>query len=163
MPAPITMSIDFDEHKETARFTAIPADLQKALIARLRPVEQSMLARAQAAAPRRTGKLVSEIKGFLDSGPDWVRVRVRVVIDKRAGSSPRGNYDSGKAAALEYGAKNSVQVRAFRRKSGEDVRSYQRRVNIAMQSFLRVPFAATRSQAEAAIRAAIADVGKSFS
>jgi hypothetical protein len=158
--APITLSFDFDERKAIARFTALPADLQKALVARLRPVEQAMLSRVQAVVPRATGKLFSEIRGFLDTGPDWVRARVRVVVDRDAGSSPRGNYDAGKAASLEYGAKNSVQVRAFRRKRGEDVRSYQRRVNITAQQFLRGSFSATRSEAEAAIRAAIADVAK---
>jgi hypothetical protein len=160
MPAPITMSIAFDERKEIARFTDLPPNLQKALLTRLRPVEEAMLARVQAVVPKRTGKLLSEIRGFLDKGPDWVRVRVKVVIDKNAGSSRRGNYDAGKAAALEYGATNPVQVQAFRRRRGEDVRTYQRRVNIAVRSFLRGPFAATKSEAEAAIRAAIADVSK---
>jgi hypothetical protein len=161
MPAPITMSIEFDERKEIARFTDLPPNLQKALLARLRPVEQAMLARVQAAVPKKTGKLLSEIQGFLDSGPDWVRARVRVIIDKNAGASRRGNYDAGKAAALEYGAQSAVQVQAFRRRRGEDVRSYQRRVNIAVHRFLRGPFSATRPEAEAAIRAAIADVSKS--
>jgi hypothetical protein len=160
MPTPITMSIDFNETKEIARFTDLPPNLQKALLTRLRPVEQAMLARVQAAVPKRTGKLLSEIQGFLDSGPDWVRARVRVVIDKNAGSSGRGNYDAGKAAALEYGATGTVQVNAFRRRRGEDVRAYQRRVNITARRFLRGPFAATKSEAEAAIRAAIADVSK---
>lgn len=160
MPAPITMSIDLREQTVISRFTALPPDLVKALLARLRPVEEAMLGRVQAAVPKRTGKLLSEIQGFLDSGPDWVRARVRVVIDKNAGSSRRGNYDAGKAAALEYGATSTVQVQAFRRRRGEDVRSYQRRVNIAVKSFLRGPFSATRPEAEAAIRAAIADVAK---
>jgi hypothetical protein len=158
MPAPITMSIDFDERKEIARFTDIPPNLLKALLSRLRPVEETMLARVEAVVPKRSGKLLSEIQGFLDSGPDWVRARVKVVIDKNAGSSRRGNYDAGKAAALEYGATGTAQVQAFKRRRGEDVRAYQRRVNVTVHSFLRGPFSATKSEGEAAIRAAIADV-----
>lgn len=160
MPAPVTMSVDVQANTVVNRFRDLPPGLQKVLLARLKPVEQNMLARVQAAVPKRSGKLLSEIKGFLDSGPDWVRARVRVVIDKNAGASRRGNYDAGKAAALEYGAHNIVQVRAFRRRRGEDVRSYQRRVNIAVRSFLRGPFQATKPEAEAAIRAAIAEVAK---
>lgn len=160
MPAPITMAVDFRANTVISRFTDLPPDLQKALLARLKPVEEHMLSRVQAAVPKRSGKLFSEIRGFLDSGPDWVRARVRVVIDKNAGASRRGNYDAGKAAAIEYGAHNSAQVKAFRRRRGEDVRAYQRRVNITARMFLRGPFSATRSEAEAAIRAAIADVAK---
>lgn len=160
MPAPITLSVDFKEQTVIGRFAQVTPELQKALVARLKPIEEHMLARVQAAVPKRSGKLLSEIRGFLDSGPDWVRARVRVVVDKNAGRSRRGNYDAGKAAALEYGAHSTIQVHAFRRRRGEDVRTYQRRVNITVRRFLRGPFAATRSEAEAAIRAAIADVAK---
>lgn len=158
MAAPITLSFDFNETKEIARFTDLPPNLQRALLVRLRPIEEKMLSRVKAAVPVRTGKLLNEIQGFLDSGPDWVRARVRVIIDKGAGSGKRGNYDAGKAAALEYGATGSVQVQAFRRRRGEDVRSYQRRVNITARMFLRGPFAATRPEATEAIKAAIDDV-----
>jgi hypothetical protein len=51
-------------------------------------------------------------------------------------------------------------VQAFRRRRGEDVRSYQRRVNITARMFLRGPFAATRPEATEAIKAAIDDVTK---
>jgi hypothetical protein len=160
MPVPIALSLDFNEQREIARFNDFPPALQQALIARLGPIEQKMLARVQSAVPRRTGKLLSEIQGFLDSGDNWVRARVRVVVDKSAGRGPRGNYDSGKAAALEYGARTTAHVRSFRRRRGEQVAAYQRRVTIAARNYLRGPFAATRAEAEAAIRAAIADVTK---
>lgn len=156
--APIKLALDFNERREIARFRDFPPSLRKALLARLRPIERKLLARVRIATPRRTGKLVSQIRGFLDSGDDWVRARVRVVIDNNAGRSRRGNYDSGKAAALEYGARNIAHVRAFRRKRGEPVRAYQRRVNIRMRLYLRGPFAATRAEAKAAIEAAVADV-----
>jgi len=160
MPAPISLSFDVNGQREIARFTELPPNLQKALVARLTPIEQKMLTRVQSAVPRRTGKLLSEIKGFVDTGPDWVRARVRVVVDKSAGRGPRGNYDAGKAAALEYGARTVAHVRAFRRKRGEPVRAYQRRVAITAMRFLRGPFAATRDEATVAVRAAVDDVTK---
>lgn len=157
MPAPITLSLDINEQREIARFTELPPNLLRALVGRLTPVEQRMLGRVQAVVPRRTGKLLSEIRGFVDTGPDWVRVRVRVVVDKNAGRGGRGNYDAGKAAAIEYGARTTAHVRAFRRKRGENVQAYQRRVVIAARNYLRGPFAATTAEATTAIKAAIDD------
>ena len=162
MPASIIPSFEINDQREIARFDKMPDALKRALVARLTPVQQQMLARVIAVAPRRTGKLISEIKGFVDVGPDWVRARVRVVIDKSAGSGPRGNFDAGKAGSLEYGARTVAHVRAFRRKRGETVNTYQRRVNIAARRFLRGPFAATSAQATAAITAAIGDTTKGF-
>ncbi len=156
----VNLAVDTDANRVIARFDQFPMRLQQALVARLRPVEQRLLSRVQAATPRRTGKLVSEIRAFLDTGPDWVRVRVRVVIDKNAGRSRRGNYDAGKAAALEYGARNTAQVMAFRRMRGESVKAYQRRVNIAAVRFLHGPFDDTKREAEDAITKAVADAIK---
>ena len=111
--------------------------------------------------PRRTGKLASEIASFVDSHPDRITGRVRLLAETAA--------EARKAAALEYGSRGaSITVKRYSRHVSmafghlvapfeQIVESYTRTPNIAAGNFLRGPMEALRPGILPGMQAALAE------
>jgi hypothetical protein len=160
------VNVQLESPSETrliARIERFPPELRARLIAHWTPVERKMLALVHAGEPIRTGRLREETRGFLDSGDEFVRARVRVLAHGSA---------AGKAGALEYGGHGIAQVRPHAQTLAHAwsemieprrimVSAYKRRVNIRELRFLRDAEAAARSEGTAAIEAAVRETVKS--
>lgn len=132
------------------RFEQFPERLREKLRAAIGRVLPELAAAEQAAAPRRTGALASEIGATeIQEGPNFIRGIVGM-----ARGLPGREY--GKAGAEEYGAHREIivrkpGVRALNlglkrlRKSHPD-KLYTRTVNIIERRYIRGPFAAMRGQ-----------------
>jgi hypothetical protein len=145
----IPLTITVDDRRIVARFDNLPRQLKQNLHRAITEITEMMAVRVRAAEPRRTGRLLSLTRSFVDERPNWIRGRVRIL----GTAQQRHNIA---AAALEYGANATVSVRAYRR-GGAPVRSYRRRTHIAARRFLRGPAAELRGVARAAIEAAVAE------
>src|ERR1700680_3172919 len=99
----IDAKFEIDDRALLARFAQFPATLRARLVGPITKVTETLRGRVVADEPSRTGKLKSQTVSFVDQGDGYVRGRVRVLGD--------GGHNV-KAAALEYGARNSVRVSA---------------------------------------------------
>src|ERR1041385_5569767 len=80
------LTAQFDQVSQNrliARFETLPRELRERLVAQLRR---------------------AETQGFVDSFPNRVSAKVKILVDPQGGRSARGLWDAGKVAALEYGA-----------------------------------------------------------
>ena len=163
-----------DQASETrlvARFASFTPRLIQRLTQRLRPVQGHLLAAVKSRVPKRSGKLLSEVASFLDANDQRVRVRVRVLADPSMGRTSRGLSSIGKAAAIEYGARGTVQVRAHSMTLAHawayavapqkvSIGAYQRRINIPARRYLREPFATVAPEGRSAIQASVSETVK---
>lgn len=143
------------------RLEQMPARVHDRLVEAITSLTAKLLTRVQASEPRRTGRLVSETKSFIDQTPDLVRGRVKV-------SAPGVRGELGKAAALEYGARKPTQVSEHRARLSHVygraispmeviVDRYQRTPNVAADRFLRGPLLQMSGQIKAELQKAIDD------
>jgi hypothetical protein len=162
----IPVTIDFDERRLIARFEEFTPELEQALVVPLTRLDNEMLAAAQAEEPVLTGLLQADTRGFVDTGEDWIRGRVRVLPDN-------GQAHNLKAAALEYGAHGAAKVGAHQMTldhfwgSPVDpvavmVAAYTRDVNITEIAFLRDAAAGMQAQFEAEIERVVNEQVKKF-
>jgi hypothetical protein len=146
-------------------FDKLPEALRNRLAVTIRALTDELLAEVKAGEPRRTGRLLSMTRSFVDVQEGWVRGRVRVLRNESA------NFAAA-AGALEYGApgrRGAFRVRSYRRrltqvfghKAAQSqsilIHSYTRRAKIREMRFLRRPAAAMLPRARAALEAAVAD------
>jgi hypothetical protein len=149
-------------------FDKLPEALRNRLAVTIRALTDELLAEVKAGEPRRTGRLLSMTRSFVDVKEGWVRGRVRVL------RSESTNFAAA-AGALEYGApgrRGAFRVRSYRRRlthvfghptaGGQTVlvSSYRRRAKIREMRFLRNPAAAMLPRARVALEAAVADAIK---
>jgi hypothetical protein len=160
LPVP-ELSFSFDERKILARFDQLGAALQRNLLPRITRLTATLLSRVLALEPSRTGRLRAATRSFVDQTPTAVRGRVRILGEG-------GRRHNVKAAALEYGAHRSAEVRPHSMKLDHAwdraiapqqvlVAAFQRRTNIQALRFLRTPLASIEGQARTEIAAAVAD------
>jgi len=136
------------------RFERMPEAVRSHLVRALQNIGEELAQRQRAAAPRRTGRLVSEIgEVAIIQGEGFVRASISV-------NAP-SQREAVKAAALEYGApgrRGRFEVRAHqRRHRGIDqvVHRYMRGARLIESRYLRGPFAAMKQQIEDEIRDAV--------
>lgn len=154
-----TLGIELvDERRATLRFEQFPQFAHDRLLLALRNIEQRLEAAVRAAEPSRTGKLQAQTGGRVyDHGS-----RIAAVVGVRA---PDAN-DAKKAAALEYGSKQALMIRAHSMKlthlwgraiSPITVRTlpHPRVPNLPAQRFLRGPLEAMRASALAEMQAVV--------
>lgn len=145
------------------RFDKFPTVAHKKLEERMGKVVEALRARAQAAAPKKTGKLASEITGrvFADQ-PDRIAGYVTVFAGNDAKEYP-------KAATLEYGT--DKPRRAFERANGgilARLGASKRRVtarvskpvHIRAFKYLRGSIESMRPEIEAELAAGLAEATK---
>lgn len=159
----IGFSVDIpNERQILLRLTQLPIALRSQLLPTITSLAERLLSRVQAAEPVRTGGLRGATHMFVDQGENFIRGRVRIL--GRPGSG-RGAHNVA-AAALEYGVKRSISVRAhlmrlehvFARVGDRRlvmVEAYQRRTSISPRRFLRDPAASLRGAAKREIETAI--------
>ncbi len=151
----INLVIDSNDRTLALHFDQLPDVLRDKLRVKIAELTQILLAQVKAREPRRTGRLQSLTRSYVDTREDFVRGRVTIL-----GGAARHNVA---AAALEYGAHRAFTVRSHRRGSAR-VSAYRRRANIDAQRFLRGPAAAilprARLELEAVVAAALAEVDK---
>lgn len=140
----IGVLVDGDRRVE-AQFDAIPRALHDDLLDLFQGLVPELTARVQAAAPDRTGKLRSQIKGQVFD--DKTRISGRVAVGGDSGN------DLAKAGALEFGAHGTARVSAHEMRLdhlwGEMlnapmmvmVEAHTRQLDLMAQRFLRDPFA----------------------
>lgn len=156
----IGVTFSVDERRLEAHLDRMSDRLRSKLSERITSLTAQLLERIHAAEPMRTGRLRSETQMLVDHGEDWVRGRVRIM--------GQGREHNEAAAALEYGAQRSFNVRAYMEKRSAvfgrsiapepiTVKAYRRHANIRPRRFLRDPAEAMRSRIEAEIQAAIDD------
>lgn len=141
------------------RLEKMPDDIHNRLVGAVTALTARLLSRVQASEPKRTGRLASETKSFVDEAPDLVRGRVKV-------TAPGARGELGKAAALEYGAHKPTQVREHTARLSHIfgraiapmeviVDRYQRTPNITADRFLRGPLAQMKDQIMAELQKAV--------
>jgi len=148
-------------------FDKLPEALRNRLAITIRALTDELLAEVKAGEPRRTGRLLSMTRSFVDVKEGWVRGRVRVLRSESANSAAA-------AGALEYGApgrRGAFRVRSYRRRISKVfghpvqsqsvlVHSYTRKAKIREMRFLRGPAASMLPRARAALEAAVAEAIK---
>lgn len=151
----------------TLAFDKLPETLRNRLAVTIRALTDELLAEVKAGEPRRTGRLQSMTRAFVDVQEGLVRGRVRVLRNESA------NFAAA-AGALEYGApgrRGAFRVRSYRRRLTQVfgrpahggsvlVSSYTRRAHIHAMRFLRDPAAAMLPRARIALEAAVAEAIK---
>lgn len=147
MMSPLTFTIDVNATSLVVHLEQLPMALRTNLRATIIRLTDELLARVRAAEPRRTGRLQSETRSFIDENDNRILGRVRVL-------GAGGGGPNIAAAALEYGAHRSFQVRGYQRR-GVTVSAYRRRQNIAPRRFLHAPAEAMRGRIMAELQAAI--------
>ncbi len=112
----------------TLRFDQFPAHAHAKLEARMHKIVDELTARAQAAAPKRTGRLKTEIKGrvFADSP-----TRIAGYVEVYAPGVPGNEY--AKAATLEYGSDKPRKI-AERASGGVLARFHRNHERIAAKA-----------------------------
>ncbi len=147
--------ISLDETRLLARLDHLPHELHARLAGPIRELTEALFARVQAAEPYRTGALRAATRSFVDDRENLIRGRVRVL-----GESGRGKHNV-KAGALEYGAHGDAAVHGYAREDAT-VSAYHRDVNIAEHRFLRDAALDLRTEFEAMVERAIAEVVGEF-
>ena len=148
MIAPIyTMTVD--DRNLLLHIDALPLALRTRLRTTITSLTNELLTRVLAVEPRRTGRLKSLTRSFVDEKEDNIRGRVKVLGG--------GQAHNIAAAALEYGAHSSVSVKASQRDRSIAVRAYERQANIAARRFLRNPAAEMRERAMGELQKAVHD------
>jgi len=152
------MSVRLDGDRELeARFDRFPAFARRQLAARIDQITEELEGRVEVAAPVRTGRLRSEIRGrtFTDN-PERVAGYVAVFAPGIAG-------EYAKAATLEYGSNKARKIferaGALARLGGQRRRVLARLtkpVHIAAFEYLRGPFAQMEPEIRAQLEEAIA-------
>jgi hypothetical protein len=143
----IDFKIKVDDTRIKVMFDEFPKKLQANLKRTITELTDQLLVRVRAGEPRRTGRLRTETRRFVDERKDWIRGRVRVL-------GPGGRGHNIAAAALEYGAHGTFSVRGYRR-NGASVGGYRRHANIAERRFLRGAAAGMRARVLAELQATI--------
>jgi hypothetical protein len=154
-------TLTFNDHNVTLRLDKLPRQIQDKMVARIAALTRTLLAQVHAAEPRRSGRLHSLTRAFIDQKPGWVRGRVRILSDA-------GRAGNVAAAALEYGVHRTVLVRRHGARLTHlfghsmpvqivQIRAHTRRVDIAQRRFLRGPAAIIRQQAHAELSAALSE------
>lgn len=143
-----------------ARLDRIDPAIHKRLVATIESLTARLEARVRAAAPKRTGRLASQIASSVNDSPDFVRGRVTV-------RGREGSQDFAKAGALEYGVHDTFTVREHKRRGRgigmeQIVERYQRTANIVETRFLRGPLAAMRGDVEREIAEAVTESAREF-
>lgn len=159
MTGGIEFGITADDTKLRLALDNLPAELRQRLRAKIAELTFELLRRVEAREPRRTGRLRSLTRSFVDdnTAKNFVRGRVRVLRG-------RGHNTAGAAGALEYGSTGRrFPVRSYRRR-GANVRGYDRRGGLRELRFLRGPAAAmlprARRELEDIIRSTFRDALK---
>jgi hypothetical protein len=154
MDLPITISGD---RLVATELEALPERIHRRLVARVTALTDQLLGAYRAGEPRRTGKLRSETVSKMEVAPDLVRGLVTVAGDS--------GQDFAKAGALEYGARGSVEVKAFSRAgrtplgtpAEQTVAAYTRQYDIIARRYARGALDDMRSHIESGIAEAVAD------
>jgi len=162
----ISVTMTINDTGLRAHLDQLPIAVRAKLLPTIKSLTQELLESVRAAEPVKTGKLRAATRSYVDSGPDYIRGRVRIGPQIGTGNSITGHNIA--AAALEYGVNASENVASHRmrlthvfgRSANEFVmvNAYTRRVSISARRFLRDPFQRLRPFAEAEIRAALAEV-----
>jgi hypothetical protein len=146
---PPVFTVKTDDRRLVLQFERLPLTLKTNLTTTITTLTDQLRLRVRAAEPRRTGRLQLETRSFVDVSETAVRGRVRVL-------GPSGAGPNIAAAALEYGAHQRFQVRAYQRAGGSiAVSAYTRRANIAARRFLRGPAEAMHARILAELTAAV--------
>ncbi len=163
--------MDFDavitgDRRVVARFGEWPKELQGSLLARITDLTKQLESRVRDLAPSRTDKLKDEITSRIFDDPQ----KIKGLVTLESGLS---GSEYAKAAALEYGAHRSTDVRKHRRTITEafgrtisptsaDVRAYSRIANIDAQVYLRGGLADVEGDAVTQLQQVIDQSSKEF-
>ena len=142
---------------------SLPETMQASVEAAITRATDKLLMLAREKAPKRTGKLASEIQSRVVSDPHRITGIVGIVADSR--------NEYGKAAAEEYGAHRRINVKAHSAKLSHlwslpiaqisvKVEAHQRKLNIRKQNFLHAALDEMRDAAIEEIRAALDEVSE---
>lgn len=168
---PVTIEVK-GERQLLAHLGALPLEVQQRLLPVINSITRDLLYGVRSAEPFKTGALRASTRMFVDTGPTFIRGRVRVLASPtgavRAAMGGRLQTHNVAAAALEYGVHSSFPVRAhamrishiFNRPGARlvMVRAYTRRVSMRARRFMRDPFERIRPLAEAEIKRALEQV-----
>ena len=145
------------DRRVALKFDQFPRQAHDALLASITQTTERLRAMVEGAAPKQTGKLVSEISSRVVDAPNHITGYVGIAGD---------GADYAKAAALEYGAHGTAHLREHGAKLGHlwaklispmqvIVSAHDRRVNIAEHDFLRGPLRAIEADALAEMKQAL--------
>lgn len=146
------------------RFDKFPDVAREAIRKRIEALTQQLLSGVHGREPSLTGRLRGETQASVSERSDRVRGNVGV----RVGQSKDLHSEAGKAAALEYGARGSVSVKAHSQRlthvydrmiqpMAVFVDAYTRTAHINQLRYLRGPADALRGRFIEEIRAAITE------
>lgn len=141
----------------------LPETLQTSVDEAITRATDKLLMLARAKAPKRTGKLASEIQSRVVRDPHRITGIVGIVADSR--------NEFGKAAAEEYGAHRRINVKAHSARLSHlwslpiaqirvQVETHQRKLNIRKRNFLRAALDEVRASTIEDVRAALDEVGE---
>jgi hypothetical protein len=146
------------DRKVALRFDEFPDEAHANLKAAITQVTERLRDMVEGAAPKRTGKLASEIEMRVLDYPD----RITGIVEVRGDT----HNEMAKAAAEEYGAHGSTRVRQHHARLGHlwakivepmnvIVKAHDRRLNIQQRNFLRGPLRDIEGDALAAMHEAV--------
>jgi hypothetical protein len=145
------------------RFDEFPRRAHDAILARITGLTAQLEARVLGRVPVATGDLRRMVQSFVDDHGTRIAGKVKVIAGAKS--------DHGKAAALEYGAHGSFEVKAHTRTVTSIfgrvvapteifIAAYGRAANIEEQRFLRGPLAEMRGEIIRQLTRALAETGK---
>ena len=140
------------------RFDEFPEEMRARLVAAITDLTGELYDRIEAAVPRRSGQLASEIHQFVDVGDTRITGRVKVITKDRNALL--------KAIAEEYGAHGLVRVRAHHQRVSTvfgrtiapieaTMAAYERHANIEQRAYERGPLDEMRGEISERLQAAI--------
>jgi hypothetical protein len=146
------------DRKVALRFDEFPAEAHANLKAAITQVTERLRDMVEGAAPKRTGKLASEIEMSVKDYPD----RISGIVSVRGDTQ----NENAKAGAEEYGAHGVAHVKEHPSRrtdlsskisapSRGMVKAYNRRVNITARNYLRDPLHEIEGDALAAMHEAV--------
>jgi hypothetical protein len=139
------------------KFDKFPQEVHDALLERITSITESLRARAEAAAPRKTGRLRSEIKARVFSSANRIAGYVSIY-------APGIEGEYAKAATLEYGtdkprhAIERIAGRLGKVRRRILARLISKPVHIEAFRYLRGPFEDLAPSIQSDLQAAIAEV-----
>lgn len=143
------------------KFDRFPQEAHQRLHATIEQFTERLVGRVRAAAPKRTGRLESEIRELVSDKPERIVGLVYIRGQERS--------DYAKAGALEYGAHSTAKVSAHAMRLDHvfatalqapltvSVEAYSRQMNIAEHRFLRGSIDSMKGEIERALRAAVGE------
>src|SRR5690242_7875009 len=138
-------NLSVSDRRVVVKFDQFPQQLHGVLLSRITSLTETLRAMVDASAPEATGKLRRNIVSRVEDRPQRIHGSVFV------------HADYGKAAALEYGAHNTIQVKSHSQRLDHVfalqvsplsvmVAAYARHLDIAERRYLRGPLAALKPE-----------------